>query len=83
MYELEDHLNRYPSSVEAQELNDQLKVALRRAEAQEGLVFYNTDIRRSSGTRLDKASSGIFGLVAEALVVGILVYVALKLLGVL
>ena len=84
-YELEDHLNRYPSSVEARELNDQLKFALRRAEAQEGLdiVHYRSRSSQSSDIWTRSHSRGIFRLVAVGLVVGILIYVALKLLGVL
>ncbi len=35
MYELESHLARYPHSAEGKELNDQLQIALRRAEAYE------------------------------------------------
>jgi len=84
-YELEDHLNRYPSSVEARELNDQLKVALRRAEAQESpdIVHPRSQSSQMPDFRLRSHPRGIFRLVAVGLVVGILIYVALKLLGVL
>ena len=85
-YELEEHLNRYPSSVEARELHDQLKVALRRAEAHERPPMASMPSYSEAAPRAEAAaprSPGVFALVAGALVVAIVVYVALRFLGVL
>lgn len=82
MYELEEHLNLYPSSVEARELKHQLKVALIREDA---CVLPYEDEWHSRDVYREPYSLSlrIFGLVARALLVGILIYLVLKLLGVL
>lgn len=80
-YELEGHLARHPQSVEARELHDQLKVALRRAEQHEHRPAAAAPPRE----KLDRAASTNVGagrwLIGAVFAVTI-IYAALRFFGI-
>jgi hypothetical protein len=82
-YELEAHRARYPHSIEARELDDQLKRALQQAETYDS--FAQPGGRpMTSPSAAGPQSAGAFGRwLVVALVVAALVYGALRVLGML
>ena len=80
-YELEAHLARYPHSVEARELNDQLKVALLRAEAYES-PGAGAPRRSAPPMQYARSAGGPIRWLVAVIAIGGLVYAALRYFGV-
>lgn len=78
-YELEGHLARYPHSVEARELQDQLGMALRRAERYESPPAMSAPPMASAP--VPRGTFGFGRLVVAVAVTAAAIYVALRYFG--
>jgi len=81
-YELEGHLVRYPHSVEARELQDQLKMALRRAEQYERPTIWDKRACPMPSASPARSASSFARLLIGAVVALTILYAALRYFGV-